>query len=134
MSDLSVPRHLIRQFIAFFGVGIVAAITHYGVLIWLVEMEGMPVIPATLVGYVLGGLVSYGLNRVVTFAATRSHMEAGWRFAIVAGVGFFLTWGLMGLFHGRWAIPYLIAQVITTGIVLVWSFLAHKYWSFDDRN
>jgi putative flippase GtrA len=110
----------------------VAAVTHYGVLIWLVEMEGIPAIPATLVGYVLGGLVSYGLNRVVTFAATRSHAEAGWRFAIVAGVGFFLTWGLMGLFHGRWGVPYILAQILTTGIVLCWSFVAHKYWSFAD--
>ena len=132
MNELSAPQRLIRQFIAFFGVGLVAAVTHYGVLIWLVEMEGIPAIPATLVGYVLGGLVSYGLNRVVTFAATRSHAEAGWRFAIVAGVGFFLTWGLMGLIHGRWGVPYILAQILTTGIVLCWSFVAHKYWSFAD--
>ncbi len=126
-------RRLARQFAAFFGVGLLAAVTHYGVLIWLVEIEGMPVVPATLIGYVLGGLISYLLNRMMTFEATRSHREAGWRFAVVAGMGFLLTGLLMSLFHTRWAIPYLIAQVMTTGIVLVWSFLAHKHWSFGDR-
>jgi putative flippase GtrA len=39
----------------------------------------------------------------------------------------------MGLFHGRWGVPYILAQILTTGIVLCWSFLAHKYWSFADR-
>jgi putative flippase GtrA len=133
MNEISAPQRLLRQFIAFFGVGLVAALVHYGVLIWLVEMEGMPVVPATLAGYVLGGFVSYMLNRWVIFGTHRSHAEAGWRFAIVAGVGFFLTGGLMGLIHTRWGLPYLAAQVLTTGIVLVWSFLAHKYWSFGDK-
>lgn len=133
MNEPGRLQRLARQFVAFFGVGMFAAVTHYGVLIWLVEIEGMPVVPATLVGYVLGGLVSYALNRMMTFEATRSHREAGWRFAVVAGMGFLLTGLLMSLFHTRWAIPYLLAQVMTTGIVLVWSFLAHKYWSFADN-
>jgi len=124
---------LLRQVVAFFGVGVIAAIAHYGMLIGLVETGAMAVIPATLVGYGLGGIVSYVLNRLMTFEATRSHREAGWRFALVAGVGFGLTWLLMSLIHGRWSVPYLVAQIITTGVVLVWSFLAHKYWSFGER-
>lgn len=133
MRDARPSQGLFRQIVAFFGVGIVAAITHYGTLIGLVETGAMAVIPATLVGYVLGGGVSYALNRLMTFEATRSHAEAGWRFAVVAGVGFGLTWLLMSLIHGRWGMPYLLAQIVTTGIVLVWSFLAHKYWSFGER-
>lgn len=133
MNDARPVQGLFRQIIAFFGVGIVAAITHYGTLIGLVETGAMAVIPATLVGYVLGGGVSYALNRLMTFEATRSHAEAGWRFAVVAGVGFGLTWLLMSLIHGRWGMPYLLAQIVTTGIVLVWSFLAHKYWSFGEK-
>ena len=123
---------LLRQVVAFLGVGVIAAITHYGTLIALVETGAMAVIPATLLGYGLGGIVSYALNRMMTFEATRSHAEAGWRFAVVAGVGFVLTWLLMSLIHGRWGVPYLAAQLVTTGIVLVWSFLAHKYWSFAE--
>ncbi|MCA3634460.1 MAG: GtrA family protein [Methylobacterium sp.] len=122
----------LRQVVAFFGVGVIAAIAHYGTLIGLVETGAMAVIPATLVGYGLGGIVSYALNRLMTFEATRSHRQAGWRFAVVAGVGFGLTWLLMSLIHGRWGLPYLAAQVLTTGVVLVWSFLAHKYWSFGE--
>ena len=121
---------LLRQFSAFFGVGVIAAIVHYSVLIAGVEWAGLRAVPATLAGYIFGGVVSYILNRRHTYRSDRPHDEAGWRFAVVAGVGFVITYALMSLFVEHWALPYLPAQVITTGIVLVWSFFAHKYWSF----
>lgn len=124
---------LLRQFSAFFGVGVIAAIVHYGTLVAGVELFGFRAVPATLAGYVLGGIVSYLLNRRHTYRSDRPHTEAGWRFAVVAGVGFILTYLLMSLFVDRSALPYLPAQVVTTGIVLVWSFFAHKWWSFAEK-
>lgn len=121
---------LARQFTAFFGVGLVAAVVHYGLLVALVELAQVGPVPATLAGYVAGGVVSYALNRRHTYRSDRPHSEAGWRFALVAFVGFLLTWGLMHLAVERFGAPYLPAQVVTTGIVLVWSFLAHKVFSF----
>lgn len=126
--------HFLRQFVAFFGVGVIAAIVHYGLLYLLVEAFFYDPVSAALAGYVAGGLVSYVLNRLYTYEAQRGHLEAGWRFGVVAGIGFVLTWLLMGLFHTRLGWHYLLAQVATTGIVLVWSFIAHKYWSFKDNS
>jgi putative flippase GtrA len=130
---ISVPRiaSLSRQFAAFSGVGVVAAIVHYGLLIGLVEGGGVDPVRATLAGYVGGGVVSYLLNRRLTYASTRPHAEAGWRFVVVAGVGFVLTGFFMHVFTGRLGAPYLPAQVVTTAIVLVWSFVAHKLWTFE---
>jgi putative flippase GtrA len=119
-----------RQMSAFGAVGVVAAAAHYGVLIGLVEAGGFDPVPATLFGYVAGGIVSYGLNRRVTYASDRPHTEAGWRFAAVAGIGFVLTWVFMHVFTDSLGAPYLPAQIVTTGIVLVWSFVAHKLWTF----
>jgi putative flippase GtrA len=126
-----------RQFTSFFGVGLVAAVVHYGVLIGLVELGGARPVPATLAGYVAGGLVSYGLNRRYTYRSERAHREASWRFAVVALVGFLLTWALMSFFawlagprFALWYV-YLGAQLVTTGIVLFWSFIAHKVWTFS---
>lgn len=130
MAD-SLPA-LARQLLAFFWVGIVAAIVHFGLLIALVETGLARPVPATLAGYVAGGIVSYLLNRRHTYRSDRPHGEATWRFAVVALVGFCLTWLLMHLFVDRLALPYLPAQVVTTGAVLVWSFLAHKFWSFRE--
>lgn len=121
---------LLRQFLAFFGVGLVAAVVHYSVLVGAVEGAGVAPVPATLAGYIFGGIVSYSLNRRHTYRSARPHDEAGWRFALVAGVGFVMTWLLMSLFVTRWALPYVPAQIVTTGLVLLWSFFAHKYFSF----
>jgi putative flippase GtrA len=127
--DRSTP--LARQFSAFFGVGLVSAVVHYGTLVGLVEGGGFAPVPATLAGYVAGGVVSYLLNRRFAFRSDRPHREATWRFALVAFVGFLLTGLFMALFNGRLGIPYLAAQVMTTGVVLVWSFLANRFWTFS---
>ena len=128
----SVPRkpRPLNQFAAFVVVGLAAAIVHYGALIGLVELAGWRAVPATLCGYVGGGIVSYALNRSMTFASARPHQEATWRFALVAGVGFLITWALMSLATGPLALPYLPAQIAVTGIVLFWSFTANRLWTF----
>ncbi len=118
------------QLSAFVLVGLLAAVAHYGALVGLVELARWRAVPATLVGYVAGGLVSYALNRAHVFDSDRPHVEAGWRFAAVAGVGFALTWGAMHLLVDILRAPYLPAQVVTTLIVMSWSFLAHKFWTF----
>jgi putative flippase GtrA len=123
---------LARQFAAFFGVGLVAALVHYGLLISLVEGYRMDPVAAALAGYVGGGVVSYLLNRRHTYASARSHAEAGWRFVVVAVIGFGLTWGGMAVLVRGLGVPYLAAQLVTTGIVLFWSFLAHKFWTFRE--
>jgi putative flippase GtrA len=123
---------LARQFAAFFGVGLVAALVHYGLLISLVEGYRMDPVPAALAGYVGGGVVSYLLNRRHTYASARSHAEAGWRFVVVAVIGFGLTWGGMAVLVRGLGVPYLAAQLVTTGVVLFWSFLAHKFWTFRE--
>ncbi|MEZ0169873.1 GtrA family protein [Microvirga sp. TS319] len=130
MTALSSFHRLSRQFAAFFGVGLAAAVVHYGLLILLVEGGGSHPVPATLAGYVAGGLVSYGLNRRHTYRSSRPHREATWRFAMVALVGFLLTWFSMHILVEWVGGPYLPAQIVTTGVVMIWSFLAHKAWTF----
>lgn len=126
----SAARSHSRQAAAFVGVGLVAAVVHYGLLVSLVEGYRLEPVRATLAGYVAGGIVSYLLNRRHTYASERPHRQATWRFAVVALVGFGLTWCFMALFVRTFAAPYLPAQLVTTGIVLVWSYLAHKLWTF----
>ena len=60
----------------------------------------------------------------------RAHREAIWRFSAVAAVGFVITGALMTFFVEKLVIPYLLAQIITTGIVQFWSFLGNKLWTF----
>ncbi|HMO28484.1 GtrA family protein [Enterovirga sp.] len=119
-----------RQFGTFFLVGIVVTATHYAILVALVEGWRADPVRATLVGYVVGGIASYLLHRRVTYASDRPHVQATWRFLVVWLVGMGLTWGLMALLVRSFGTPYLLAQLATSGLVLFWSFGAHKMWTF----
>ena len=83
-----------------------------------------------LEGFVVGGVVSYLLNRRHTFASDRPHEEAGWRFALVAAGGFGLTYLLMSLFVERLGAPYLPAQLVTTVLIMFVTFFANRAWTF----
>lgn len=121
---------LLSEFGRFGGVGVAAAVAHYGTLILLVEAFAIGPTPAALAGFVAGGLVSYVLNHRWTFRSGRAHVEAVPRFMAIAAVGFGLTWALMSLLADRFAVPYLAAQLITTAIVLVWHYVANKIVTF----
>ena len=130
MTPFALRSVLLRQTTTFVGVGLMATSVHYLVLVSMVQLLGTSPVPSTLLGFCCGGFISYSLNRRHTFASERPHGEAVWRFAVVAGVGFVVTFLLMGLFVDRWREPYLPAQVVTTGIVMFWTFTANRVWTF----
>lgn len=123
-----------RQFLRFSGVGVIAAVSHFTVLIALVEFTGTAPVPAALAAFIAGAVTSYSLNRRFTFATDRSHHHAIPRFAIVAGGGFLLTGLVMHLLAGRLGMHYVAAQIVTTLVVLAWTFTLNRNWTFGGRS
>jgi putative flippase GtrA len=124
---------ILRQFLTFSGVGLVAAVAHFGVLIALVEGSGIAPVIATLWGFLAAVAVSYILNRRYTFKSDRSHRSAVPRFLAVSTGGFILNGLVMWLLNESWGVQYLLAQVIATVIVLAWNFSANRWWTFGGR-
>ena len=123
-------QRLAKQFRNYVLVGFAATAAHYAVLVALMESGLVKSVPATLAGYLVGGVVSYHLNRNHAFESNRPHQEAVWRFVVVAAVGFFVTGFLMALLNEQWGLHYLFAQVISTGFIMLWSFVANRIWTF----
>ncbi|MFT0861701.1 GtrA family protein [Ancylobacter sp. G4_0304] len=125
-------RHgrLARQFFVFGVVGGISAIAHFSVLALLVETGMAGPVAGSAAGFVVAATMSYAMNRAFTFNATRGHAEAAWRFAVVATAGFVLNAVLMELFAARLGIYYLLAQLLTTLIVMVSNFLGYRLWAF----
>ena len=121
---------LMRQFVKFTGVGFVSAIGHYGLLIALVQIAAVPAVPASAAGALLGAWINYSLNYHYTFRSTRQHRESVLRFAIVAAVGLVLNTLFMWVGVELIGAHYLLSQVVTTGLVLIWSFASNRYWTF----
>ena len=124
-------QHLAKQFRIYVLVGLVATAVHYAILIGLKESGLLSSVPATLAGYLAGGIISYRLNRSHAFESDRPHHEALWRFVLVAFVGFIVTGVLMALLHEHWGLHYVLVQVLATGTVMIWSFAANKFWTFQ---
>ena len=125
-------KRLLAQFLAYSGTGVLAAVAHYGVLGVLVEAFAVRPSLAALAGFVAGGIVSYFFNRRWTFDSARSHTAAVPRFAIVAAVAFVLTGLLMEVLTARVGLHWLLAQLVTTAVTLVWTFFANRLWTFAD--
>lgn len=123
-------RDLLDQFVRFCGAGVLAAVGHYGALIALAGGFGAPPVPAALAAYLVGGAVSYLLNYRFVFASGKAHRAALPQFFAVAAVGFVLTGAFMAALTGPLGLHWLIAQFLTTGAVMLWSFAANRLWTF----
>lgn len=118
------------QFLTFAGVGAIGTVAHYLVLILAVESDVLGPVPATMLGYLAGMLVNYKLNYTVTFRSERSHSIALSRYVVISAIGFVVNALLMLFLSTR--IHYLVAQVLATGLVLVWNYLCSRFWVFGE--
>jgi putative flippase GtrA len=125
---------LLRQFVKFTGVGFVSAIGHYGLLIGLVQIAGVPAVPASAAGALLGAWINYSLNYRYTFRSNKRHREAALKFAAVASVGLVLNTVFMWVGIELMEAHYLLSQVVTTGLVMIWSFAGNRYWTFQSAD
>lgn len=119
-----------REILAFLVVGLVATGSHYAVLIFLVEAMQIAAVPASAAGAFLGAVVSYFLNRKLTFRSNRAHRAAMPRFFTVAALSLATNTGLMAFFTGPLGIAYLPAQMVTTGFLIILTFGLNKLWTF----
>jgi len=123
-------RQLTGRFFRFAGVGAIGTAGHYATLIALVHLAGAGAVPASSAGFLVGGIINYLLNYTFTFRSDRSHVSTAPRFFLIALGGFVLNGLMMSLLVNGIGLYYLLAQILTTGLILIWTFLANHYWTF----
>lgn len=119
-----------REFTSFLIVGGVATACHYALMILLVEGFGVSVLIASAAGALFGAIVSYRLNRTLTFRSHRKHRIAVPRFFTIAGLSLAANTLFMALFTGPMGLNYVFAQIITTLFLILLTFLGNKFWTF----
>lgn len=120
----------IRQFFLFAGIGAVGTLVQYAVLVTLVQLARAEPVISSAAGMVGGAVVNYILNYRYTFKSRKSHGEALGKFMTVAVAGLALNTLVMKLAIETFALHYLLAQVVATGIVLAWNFAGNRLWTF----
>ncbi|AWI75772.1 polysaccharide biosynthesis protein GtrA [Parazoarcus communis] len=125
-----IARAELIRFARFAAVGLVGTIAHYALLLALVEIGSVPPLAGSVAGFLLGAMVNYAINHRFVFRSGRAHAEALPRFMTVAGVG--LCWNalLMYLLAELMGLHYLLAQILTTGLLLVWHYVGNAVWTF----
>jgi len=122
-------RSQLARLVRFTLVGAVATAIQYALLILLVRAFGMAPTPASSIGFILSAIVNYLLNYRFTFKSDRPHAPAAAKFAALAAAGLLINALIM---HSLVAagVPYLIAQVGASAVVLLWNFIGNSLWTF----
>ena len=115
-------RAQLPRFLNFAAVGAVGTLAHYATLTALVELFGFDPVLGSVLGFLSGAVVNYVLNYRLTFHSTKRHREALSKFLAVAGSGFVLKALLMMFLVKGLEIPYLLAQIAVTGLLLFWHY------------
>ena len=132
-GDAGLVDAVIRQLLRFCLVGGAATGLMFGLLWLLVELAGLPPTPASALGYCVSAAFNYLANRRFTFQSDAAHQQAAPRFAAVMLAGLGLNSAIMALGTIWQDFHYLLVQIVATGVVLLWNFLANRYWTFRAR-
>lgn len=114
----------------FLGAGAAATAVQYLVLVAGVELAGFDAVTASAVGFVCGAVLNYVLNHRYTYRSDVPHVRGATRFVLVVLVGLAGNVLLMALLAGWLGWNYLLSQLITTAVVMLWNFIAHSLWTF----
>lgn len=120
------------QFLKFCLVGGAAALTHYVVLIMLLQHTHIPLAYGNLIAFIVAFWVSYFGHRIITFNAKHIlHQQALPRFMLVACFGFiFNEVFLLTLHHLFKSIDLSILIILTIVITAVFTFVLSKFFAF----
>ncbi len=121
---------MLVQFLKFGIVGISNTLLTFIVYTVLLKGFGVWYLAASAIGFTVGAINGFLLNRRWTF---RDHVGDAFtpvRWAIVQGSGLALNEGLLYLFVDGADLDKLLAQACATAIVTVLTFFVNRAWTF----
>ena len=126
---LHVPVVLV-QFVKFGIVGVSNTILSFAIYTLLLKGFGLWYIAASAIGFVVGAVNGFLLNRRWTFAGHVGDSLTPVRWGIVQGCGLALNLGLLYLAVHEADIDELVGQALATVVVTVLTFLVNRAWTF----
>lgn len=118
-----------KEGIKYLCVGILNTCVGYGVIFLLVWC-GMMIEVANILGYAVGILVSYLLNKSFTFQSKQSHRRDLPRFVLAMGIAFLCQFTFVSILYRFMGVNAYIALVIGGGVYVVVGFVCSKVWVF----
>jgi len=118
------------QFVQFGIVGISNTLLTFAVYTLLLKVFGVWYLAAAAIGFGVGAVNGFLLNRRWTFRGHVGDALTPLRWTIVQGCGLALNEGLLYLLVHDAHLDQLVAQALTMGVVTVSTFTANRAWTF----
>jgi putative flippase GtrA len=125
---LSAP--MLVQFVKFGIVGVSNTLLTFAVYTLLLKVFGVWYLAASAIGFIVGAVNGFLLNRRWTFRGHVGDAFTPVRWTVVQGCGLLTNLGLVYLFVEEISLDKLIAQACATVIVTVITFLVNRAWTF----
>jgi putative flippase GtrA len=129
IGPVRVPGVLV-QFVKFGIVGISNTLITFAVYTLLLKVFGVWYLAASAIGFIVGAVNGFLLNRRWTFADHVGDAYTPVRWGIVQTAGLGLNLGLLYLLVHDAGVDELIAQALATIVVTVSTFLVNRAWTF----
>jgi putative flippase GtrA len=126
---LHVPVMLV-QFVKFGIVGVSNTLITFLIYTLLLKGFGVWYIAASAIGFIVGAVNGFLLNRRWTFAGHVGDAYTPLRWAIVQSGGLGINLGLLYVFVHDASIDKLVSQALTTVVVTVTTFFVNRAWTF----
>jgi putative flippase GtrA len=121
---------LIVQFLKFGIVGVSNTLIAFALYTILLKVFGVWYVAASGIGFAVGAVNGFLLNRRWTFREHVGDALTPVRWAIVQSCGLGLNLGLVYMFVRGLGMDELLGQIPTTAIVTVLTFAANRAWTF----
>jgi putative flippase GtrA len=126
---MSEPGHR-RSLPVYVGAGGIATASHYAVTIAAVEGLAVAPLAASMLGFAVGATVKYWLNYSIAFRSRTSHTRAVSRFVVALAMMFAMNAALFALLQRGLGLHYLLAQALTTILLIPPGYVIHRQWVF----
>ncbi len=121
---------MLVQFIKFGIVGVSNTLIAFAVYTVLLKVFGVWYLAASAIGFILGAINGFLLNRRWTFSGHVGDALTPVRWGVVQGCGLAVNEGLLYLFVHDARLDELVGQVCATIIVTVATFFVNRAWTF----
>jgi putative flippase GtrA len=124
------PRGTLGSVAVFGLVGLSGIVLQYALLFALVGRTDAPVVVISTIGAILGAILVFLLNHLVTFASIAPVARPGSRYAVLAVLSICNNAVLMFVFASllHWS-PW-ASQLSSTAIVFIANYLLSRFWVF----
>jgi putative flippase GtrA len=124
---------LVAQFVKFGIVGVSNTLIFFAVYTLLFKVFGVWYVAASGIGFAVGAVNGFLLNRAWTFRGHVGDALTPVRWFVVQTAGLLVDLGLVYLFVDGAGLGKLSGQAATTVIVTVLTFFANRAWTFRDH-